>query len=42
MLVKKLAALQPSFSARCTENARSDACTGAPFEYFRPLRIVSV
>ena len=41
-MVRKLAALQPSFSARSTPNVRSDALTGVPSEYFRPLRIVNV
>src|SRR5580704_6974209 len=40
--VRKLAALQPSLSARSIPNVRSDAFTGAPFEYVRPLRIVNV
>src|SRR5579884_2148940 len=40
--VRKPAALQPSLMSRSIAKVRSDAFSGVPSEYFRPLRIVNV
>ena len=42
LLVTKLDALQPILSDRWTANLKSDAFSGVPSEYLRPLRIVIV